>query len=225
MKKIVMLLILVSLSITAFADVADNHGYEADAPSPWAAAAVDTAIKNQLVPESLQRNYRESITREQFCELAFELLWRNNDEAASFGVIESAFPDTDSIQVNYLHYLGIIDGRADWSRGLGYHIVFEPEAPIHRQEAAKILDKIYDILIPNEERSEAPTVVYTDDAEIEDWARGYVYSITNRGIMNGSGKFEINGVEYNPFGPYEGYTVEQAIVTMQRLEMQMPLNS
>ena len=225
MKKIlVMLLILVSLSITAFADVADNHGYEADAPSPWAEAAVNTAIKNQLVPESLQGNYRERITREQFCELAFELLQRNTDGAASFGVIESAFPDTDSIKVNYLHYLGIIDGRAYWTRGLGYHIVFEPDDLIPRQEAAKILDKIYDILIPNEERNETPTALYTDDAEIEDWARGYVYSITNRGIMNGSGKFEINGVEYNPFGPYVGYTIEQAIVTMQRLEMQMPLN-
>ena len=224
MKKIlVMLLILASLSTTAFADTIPEE-YNADTPSPWAEAAVDTAIKNQLVPESLQRNYMERITREQFCELAFELLRRNTDGAASFGVIESAFPDTDSIKVNYLHYLGIIDGRSYWTRGLGYHVVFEPDDLIPRQEAAKILDKIYDILIPNEERNETPTVLYTDDAEIEDWARGYVYSITNRGIMNGSGKFEINGVAYNPFGPYESYTIEQAIVTMQRLEMRMPLN-
>ena len=224
MKKIlVIFLILTSFSITAFANTIPEE-YDADTPSLWAAAAVDTAIKNQLVPESLQGNYREPITREQFCELAFELLWRIPDGATAFGVIESAFPDTDSVKVNYLHYLGIIDGRAEWSRGLGEHIVFEPDALIHRQEAAKILDKIYDILIPNEERCETPAVLYTDDAEIDDWARGYVYSITNRGIMNGSGKFEINGVKYNPFGPYEGYTVEQAIVTMQRLEMRIPLN-
>jgi len=190
--------------------------YTGDKPSDWAAEEIKCAIENQLVPQSLQKNYRDYITREQFCDLAFELLAKNNQVAASFGVIESAFPDTDSLTVNYLYSLGIINGREEWSRGLGTHIVFDPDSFINRQEAAKILDKLYDVLISKEARNTEIKEKYKDDDQIEDWAREYVYSISNRKIMEGMGD--------NEFGVYNGYSIEQAIVTMLRLESNIPLN-
>ena len=190
--------------------------YTGDKPSDWAAEEVKCAIENQLVPQSLQKNYRDYITREQFCDLAFELLAKNNQVASSFGVIESAFPDTDSLTVNYLYSLGIINGREEWSRGLGTHIVFDPDSFINRQEAAKILDKLYDVLISKEDRNTEIKEKYKDDDQIEDWAREYVYSISNRKIMEGMGD--------NEFGVYNGYSIEQAIVTMLRLESNIPLN-
>ena len=190
--------------------------YTGDKPSDWAAEEVKCAIENQLVPQSLQKNYRDYITREQFCDLAFELLAKNNQVASSFGVIESAFPDTDSLTVNYLYSLGIINGREEWSRGLGTHIVFDPDSFINRQEAAKILDKLYDVLISKEDRNTEIKEKYKDDDQIEDWAREYVYSISNRKILEGMGD--------NEFGVYNGYSIEQAIVTMLRLESNIPLN-
>lgn len=184
--------------------------YIGDKPSDWATEDVNSAIEKKLVPQALQKNYRDYITREEFCDLAFELLVQNNKEAASFGVTESAFPDTDSITVNYLYHLGIISGRAEWTKGLGNHIEFDPDNYINRQEAAKILDKLYDVLLPKESRNTEIKEKYSDDEQIEDWAREYVYSISNRKIMEGVGN--------NEFGAYQGYSIEQAIVTMLRLK-------
>lgn len=178
-------------------------------PSDWATKDVNSAIEKKLVPQALQKNYRNYITREEFCDLAFELLVQNNQEVASFGVIESAFSDTDNVRVNYLYHLGIISGRAEWTKGLGDHIVFDPHSYINRQEAAKILDKLYDVLLPKESGDIEIKEKYNDDEQIEDWAREYVYSISNRKIMEGIGN--------NEFGAYQGYSIEQAIVTMLRL--------
>ena len=46
---------------------------EASAPSPWAEAEINEAISAGLVPEELQTDYQQDITREEFAHLAVQL--------------------------------------------------------------------------------------------------------------------------------------------------------
>lgn len=50
---------------------------------------------------------------------------------------------------------------------------------------------------------------YADDTQLGDWARGSVYAMREIGVMQGK--------ESNRFCPKDGYTQEQAVVTMERV--------
>lgn len=50
---------------------------------------------------------------------------------------------------------------------------------------------------------------YADDVRIAEWAKLYVYQMQAVGVMK--------GVENNLFQPEGNYTIEQAVVTMERL--------
>ena len=50
---------------------------------------------------------------------------------------------------------------------------------------------------------------YADDAQIDDWARDSVYAMREKNIMTGK--------QDNKFCPKDGYTAEQAVVTMERM--------
>ena len=49
---------------------------------------------------------------------------------------------------------------------------------------------------------------YADDAQLGDWARSSVYAMREIGIMQGQ--------ENKRFCPKDGYTQEQAVVTVER---------
>jgi hypothetical protein len=99
--------------------------------------------------------------------------------------------------------IGIITGYDDGT--------FRPYQSITRQEAAVILDRLYAVL-----GGKIGTVTdnpYADDAQLSDWARGGVYDMRDIGIMQGK--------ENNRFCPKDGYTEEQALVTMERMYQHM----
>ncbi|NLA86717.1 MAG: hypothetical protein GX847_05425 [Clostridiales bacterium] len=166
-------------------------------------ATVQKAKELSLIPDGLQ-NYNSGITRENFCNLAFELL----NKVKGTQVIAPVYPDsldpftdyTDfaSYKVFTLYKLGIVNGTGEGK--------FSPDKVITREEAAKLLNSIavyLGISIP------APSTTFNDAASISSWAVEGVNNMAALGVMNGTG-----GGKFSPKGTYTGY---QAILTMMRL--------
>ena len=101
--------------------------------------------------------------------------------------------------VSTLSNAGILDGYEDGT--------FRPYKTISRQEAAAMLDRLYQVL--GGKTDVVSEKAFADDAKIGDWARGSVYAMRQTGIMQGK--------ENNQFCPKDGYTAEQSIVTIERM--------
>ena len=91
---------------------------------------------------------------------------------------KSAFPDVDSdlyysAAIAFCKEQNIIDGDNNGN--------FNAEDPITREEMAKILCQAKQLKVT------IPEKTYADDAEIAQWAKGYVYACQEAGIMEGSG--------------------------------------
>ena len=90
---------------------------------------------------------------------------------------ESAFPDVESTDyysaaIAYCKEMGYLGGEN------GY---FNPKDPITREEMAKIICNAAGV-----DQVTDPTSPYADDAEIAQWAKGYVNAVQAEGIMEGS---------------------------------------
>ncbi|MDO4301346.1 MAG: S-layer homology domain-containing protein [Clostridia bacterium] len=203
-KPGIILAFILSINTVCFAH-ADNF-------SGWARADINKAKELKLIPYELQEQYKENITREEFCELAVNLLRVKNED-----IIENSyndeiyFSDTDNENIIKAASLGIVSGVGDNK--------FNPKGKITRQEAAKMLyntlDAGTDVL--KEYKADNKNGVngiflphiFNDSAEINNWARNEIYAMYHLGIMFGSGD--------NSFSPLEPYTIEQAVSTFLRL--------
>ena len=92
--------------------------------------------------------------------------------------VESLFPDCNETDyfnaaVTFCKQRGIIDGDDK-----GY---FNPKDPITREEMAKILCNALEL-----DELETSANPFDDDAEIAQWAKGYVNAVQAEGIMEGS---------------------------------------
>lgn len=190
---VVMLFAMTMSALTAFAE--PGHG-DIAAPSEWALEYVERADSLGIV-STFKVHWKENITREQFCELAYNMLDKalggkgGND-------CQVIFTDTDNEKVLALVDLGIIQGRGEG--------VFDPEASLTREEAATFLDRIGNFaeLVHTE-----LYYMFEDDGEIADWAMNAVQNVCNMGIMQGVGE--------NRFNPKGSYTTEQAVTTLIRM--------
>jgi len=170
--------------------------YNGNTPSEWAADIINDAMEKGILTESPA--YRNNITREQFCELAYNML----DSAMNVNWKKASpvkFNDTYNEKVLALAYEGIINGKSD--------SVFAPDDTLTREEAAAILYRIAEYAKVKSDLSDTDTV-YADDSEISDWAKSAVYMLNKLGIMQGTDK---------GFEPKSGYTAEQSVVTLMRL--------
>lgn len=168
-----------------------------DTPSEWASSYINEAIEKELVPEHLKSQYANNITRENFCEIAFNLPIIKNALNSDI-TPELTFTDTNNEKILILSALGII-------KGVGNN-KFLPDSFITREEAATILHRICKL---SDKQSYGETGTYSDDSLISDWARESVYRMQIAGIMNGVGN--------NRFAPKDGYTTEQTITTILRI--------
>lgn len=170
-------------------------------PSTWAVSEVQTAIKYNLLPEEMQNNYQNNITRLEFCALLECMIEEKTGKAVSTLIKESGgprihrlFDDALFMYVNDMAQLKIISGVDE------NH--FNPLGEITRQEAATILYRTAQILDYDISASG------TSYAGIADWARPGIDFVMTHGIMNGTG---------NDFDPNGKYTKEQAVLTILRL--------
>ena len=168
--------------------------------SSWAKKEADAAqthdIETRFVYPQLD------ITRAKFTELTMQLyrmIYPDREVPQSdkqFSDCEDAEIQSD---VQNAVALGIVNGYEDGT--------FRPYRTISREEAAAMLNRLYTALGGIVDAVSGET--YADDAQIDDWARDSVYAMREKNIMTGK--------QDNKFCPKDGYTAEQAVVTMERM--------
>jgi len=187
--------------------------YNIEQVSKWAVADIEKAISLKLIPPPMQKNYRENITRADFCKLVVNFLVQKTGKSIEellrknqVSIRYSAFTDTSDKEILAANALGIVNGD-----GKGR---FNPNGMITRQEAAVMLMRTANVLgitrtgeIPED---------FADSDDFADWAKDAIAFVSslkdktgNKGIMSGVG----NGY----FSPHGSYTREQSYVTILRL--------
>lgn len=185
-------------------ELSDDHYFsefgstkETDIPSTWAQNSVWFSIKAGFVPNNLQQAYQTSITRQQFCQLLYQFLNVVCPDMLNNNSGTSPFKDVNDQSVTATYQLGIVSGM-DGNR-------FAPEQSITRQEAATMLSRLAEVLkIPTVQ----PSISFANQRNIADWARQSINQVIALGIMEST---DIG------FDPLSTYTIEQAIVTIERV--------
>jgi len=165
--------------------------------SNWAESYYEKAKEYNLLPPYMTMGYMtDNITREQFCDIAVNLL-------ADFPADEStekAFEDTINPNILRLADKGMILGKSDTK--------FSPNDYITREEAATILSRLAIVRMEGITTTDE-YIIFDDSDQISRWADNSIQTICKIGIMQGVGG--------NRFAPQEGYTIEQALTTAVRL--------
>lgn len=173
--------------------------------SGWAVSDYQQANEAGLVSYSVvSNNLRDSITREEFCELAVNLYEKLTGE----DMIEpevSPFEDTDSLAVAQAYCYGIVSGT-----GAG---TFTPNRLVTREEMAAMLVSTFAASEVNFNLSDGYDDAYSieafDDADdVSSWAKASVITVINYELMS--------GVSENAFEPLGSTTREQAIASVNR---------
>jgi len=174
------------------------RGPNLDTASAWAHGGINTAVDAGLVPEWMQNNFTNRITRGEFAALAVTLY-----ETVTGSEIRGrrAFNDTDDVYVQKAGYIGVVTGTGDNN--------FNPNMSFNREQGAVMLSRLLAAL-GEPVTQEAPT--FADNHLISDWAFYEVGHVQYAGIMQG---FENN--IFHPNGPRATMTREQSIVTILRI--------
>lgn len=197
MKKILSLTLAFLIFILNLPSFAEENGIFLAPPSEWAIEEVKKAEEQNITEKNKSYNYRGAIRRDDFCDLAFNLI--SNVFKAPIPKVNNNFNDTSSVRINALFDMGIITGKADG--------IFAPADFLTREEAATILVRISDKFL-NVYCTEL-YFLYDDEADISDWAKNSVQIISNMGIMKGTGD--------NKFSPKDIFTTQEAIITLVRM--------
>ena len=199
-----------------------------DKVSPWAVAELTEAVELGLQNEDFYRKYGDdknswdNITRKNFteeverfisCQLRLDTFYPPLSEYRETKKDENGeripyFQDVYSFSVNFAYAYGIVQGRGDG--------IFDPDAPITREEAAVMLYNTYLAYAnhPEEDIPELNLEQFADQDEISPWARQAVSTMVAWDVMAGMSETE--------FGPKSHYTYEQCWVTFLRLYKNAP---
>lgn len=192
MKKLISIIVALSMVMSLGGVRAEEKLAE---PSEWAKDKVAYAYEIGIAKDHLV--YAEPISREQFCELVYNLIIKVNGMLAA--PVSDKFTDTANERVLLLNGAGIINGKSDTE--------FCPDDSLTRAESATIIVRMINKLMPME--TTMMWYEFEDGDKIPVWATDSVQTICNLGFMNGVGD--------DRFAPEASYTAEQAIVTLVRV--------
>ena len=167
--------------------------------SDWAVPEIERAIENNLTVDSILNNFRNNITRQEFCEISVKLYEKLTGKTA-VPVSPNPFTDTNNAEILKAYNLGIVKGvSADR---------FAPELSISRQEICVMLLRALKASRPSRDYSVTGRVDFIDKDSIAAWAMEAVEYMNRSGIMKGVG-----GNRIDPLG---NTTREQAIALVLR---------
>jgi cell wall-associated NlpC family hydrolase len=198
--KIVQKMILSAFSLTA---ILGTSAMAADL-SPWALSGYEAASEAGLVSYSVvSKNLKDSITREEFCELAMNLYKKLTNEEVPEPT-GSPFTDTDSVAVAQAYNYGIVQGTDDDT--------FTPNRVVTREEMAKMLvstltasEVVFNIA---DGADTAYVNAFDDGNDVSAWAMSAVNTALNYELMT--------GVSDTALRPLDSTSREQAIVSVNR---------
>ncbi|MCH5211043.1 MAG: C40 family peptidase [Oscillospiraceae bacterium] len=196
-KKIILSVISLSAVLGTSALAADLSG--------WAVNDYQLANEAGLVSYSVvSNNLRDSITREEFCELVVNLYEKLTGE----DMIEpevSPFTDTNSMAVAQAYCYGMVSGTGEGT--------FTPDRLVTREEMAKMLVSTLtasevDFNLSDGYTDSSVIDAFWDSSEVSSWAKPAVITMLNYSLMSG-----VNDVSFAPLG---STTREQAISSINR---------
>jgi cell wall-associated NlpC family hydrolase len=198
--KIVHKVILSAFSLTA---VLATNAMAAEL-SGWAVSGYQAASEAGLVSYSVvSNNLKDSITREEFCELAMNLYKKLTNETVPVPA-GSPFKDTDSVAVAQAYNYGIVNGTDDDT--------FTPDRLVTREEMAKMLVSTLTASEVNFNIADGADTAYvdafTDGSDVSSWAMSSVNTALNYELMT--------GVTDDTLQPLDATSREQAIVSVNR---------
>ena len=176
-------------------------------PSSWAAQEIKKAAEAGLIPQFTgDPAYQDQITREQFAQLAVQLVEVIQKEELS-AAAEGTFSDSDSLAVRKASQAGIVTGTGGGK--------FAPTLTTNREQIATMLFRAVGTIETATGVDLAPKAGsiegYTDRASVSPWAAEGVGALAANGIMKGNG---------SALSPKEPCSVEQAILLAWRLYAQ-----
>ncbi len=191
--KTILLSSLISLSFHTL-------GY-AEALSNWALPEYTKAASSGIITYNVvTKNLKESITREEFCELSVSLYEKLSGTEKSEDFV-NPFSDCINPAVVSAYHYGLVSGTSSTT--------FEPARFVTRQEMAKILENV--LKASNSEYEEynasSKLPLFNDSGLISDWAIPSISMVTRYSIMSGSD---------GNFNPQGNATREQAILSVYR---------
>ncbi len=200
------------LSAFSLAAVLGTSAMAADL-SGWAVSGYQAASEAGLVSYSVvSNNLKDSITREEFCELAMNLYKKLTNETVPVPA-GSPFTDTDSVAVAQAYNYGIVQGTDDNT--------FTPDRLVTREEMAKMLVSTLtasEIVFNIADGADTSYVSeFSDGGDVSSWAMSSVNTALNYGL--------ITGVTDTTLQPLDATSREQAIVSVNRSYSQFSTSS
>ena len=159
-----------------------------------------TILVEELVPQNLQYNFTQAITRAEFCALVAAVYEHMKGEIIG----RTAFIDTDDINVQKVAYIGIVNGVGD-NR-------FNPNGTLTREQAAVILSNLANVVgqpFCPWLMGLHPSVFITDYEDISYWA---VEDVVRASWVLNFVKYE----QFQQFQPQQYLTREESIIAIKR---------
>ena len=182
--------------------------------SAWAQYEIASAVGKGIVPVDLQDDYKNVITRQEFCRMAVQFveyaLGKDiGTELAERGLSlnPNAFSDTTDASILAAYALGITNGtKAPTATAPG---LFTPNGQFSRQEAATMLMRVCNLL--GMDTVAPPDSDFVDLDTADSWARDGINFVRANGIMGGTSSATPT------FSPKDTYTRQESIVTFDRI--------
>lgn len=171
--------------------------------SPWADGELNSYYLRKFYPAQLCSDYQTAITREEFSLLIHQLVSACTSTGGQY-----QFPNFNDLSespywysIVYTTCRGIFDGTGETT--------FSPNAPVTREQAAKVLCSMLDFMEISLPEGDGKT--FADMDTVSPWATDFVRRATAAGLLQGCGE---------TFQPQQAITREQAAVTLERLFVQ-----
>lgn len=187
-----------------------------DTADDWARERISEAISKGFVPADIQDNYRNVITREEFCRMAvrwmeFALSKSIDTLMADNGVSRNynAFSDTSNPDVLAAFALGILSGEVAPTQSAPGR--FNPNGQFTRQQAAVMITNTCRAI--GGDVSDPPTADFADLNQADTWARSGINYARANGIMA--------GVNSNPpisFNPHATFTRQESVLLFNNID-------
>ena len=173
----------------------------------WARDGIKSAIAKGFVPANIQDNYANVITRAEFCRMAVKFVEYATDKSINEILKEkgvsrdsSVFSDTKDPDILAAYALGITNGTGGGK--------FTPGGAFDRQQAATMLMRVCGVL--GMDINNPPDSGFSDFDTADDWASDGINFCYANNIMIGTGN--------NNFSPKQAYTIQQSILTFDRIK-------
>ena len=174
-------------------------------PSSWAVSEIEQAAAAGLIPQLTGTpGYQDTITREQFAELAVQAVTVMLD-AELDAAADTTFTDCQNPAVLQAYQAGIVSGVGERA--------FDPNTATNREQIAAMIARAISYVGGQTGVNIAPAAAnvdgFVDKGEVSDWAVDSVGLLAANGIMSGTSDTTLS--------PKDPCTVEQSVLLLYRV--------